>query len=181
MIVRGAWVRSLCLPAAVLTLTATVQGCRKPAEPPAAKATSAVLPLTGRVVDAAHVLSHAQAHALEQLSERLEHDTRVQFVVATTPSLKGSPIERYTLTLANALGLGDRRRNDGLLLLVAPTDRKVRIEVGRGLERRLPDAECAQIVDAMLPHFRAGDLPGGIALSASRLDIELSHSSTSVH
>ena len=121
-------------------------------------------PLTGRVVDAAGVLSPAASQAL---SERLaEHERRTsnQVVVATVPSLQGYDIERYAVELFRAWGLGRRERNNGVLLLVAPNERAVRIEVGYGLEGTLTDAVSSDIIrNRILPRFRMGDFPGGIS------------------
>jgi uncharacterized protein len=179
------WVRALCVPAMAAVLACVLPGCHKAgSEQASGTSTSTAAPalaLSGRVVDAADVLDASRRRSLTALSERLEQDTKVQLVVATTHSLGGSEIKAYSLKLANAWGLGDRKRNDGLLLLVAPHERKVRIEVGRGLEGRLPDARCREIVDSMLPHFSAGDIPGAIALGAAKLDIAVRQTSASVH
>lgn len=121
------------------------------------------LALTGRVVDAASVLSPECETRLTARLAALEKDTGVQLVVATTPDLAGQTIEAYSFALANAWGLGDARRNDGLLLLVAPSERKVRIEVGLGLEASVRDEDAAAIIrDAILPRFRLSDFDGGV-------------------
>lgn len=135
-----------------------ITACAKPAQPTGA------LPLTGRVVDAANLLSPAQEQALTARLAVLEADGKgPQFVVATTPTLKGQEINFYSIDLARAWRLGTNERNDGVLLLVAPNERQVRIEVGNGLEQRLPDEVCAEIIKAdLLPAFRAGDMAGGI-------------------
>jgi uncharacterized protein len=121
-------------------------------------------PLTGRVVDLANVISPVQEAALaEQLAA---HETRNsnQVVVATLPSLQGYGIDRFAVDLLRAWGLGRKDRNNGVLLLVAPTEREVRIEVGYGLEGTLTDALSSDIIHSrILPRFRAGDLPGGIS------------------
>lgn len=84
-------------------------------------------------------------------------------VIATTASLCGEDIDAYSLTLANAWRLGSKERNDGLLLLVAPSERKVRIEVGYGLEMVMTNALCADIIRrSIVPRFRNGDVRGGI-------------------
>ena len=121
------------------------------------------LALTGRVVDAAEVLSPECEERLTARLAALEKDTGVQLVVATTPYLAGQTVEAYSLRLARAWALGDAQRNDGLLLLVAPAERKVRIEVGFGLEASVRDEDAAAIIrDAMLPRFRLNDFEGGV-------------------
>jgi len=135
-----------------------ITACTEPAAPAAA------LPLTGRVVDASNVLSPAQKQALTARLAALEADRKgPQFVVATTRTLNGQDINAYSIDLARAWRLGSKKRNDGILLLVAPNERKVRIEVGTGLEKRLPDTACTEIIEEqLLPAFRAGNLADGI-------------------
>ena len=121
-------------------------------------------PLTGRVVDLANVLSPATEAALTEQLAAHEQRTSNQLVVATVPSLQGYDIERFAVELFRAWGLGQKDRNNGVLLLVAPNEREVRIEVGYGLEGTLTDALSADIIqNRILPRFRAGDIPGGIA------------------
>jgi uncharacterized protein len=120
-------------------------------------------PLTGRVVDMANVLSVVQEAALTEQLAAHEQRTSNQVVVATVPDLQGYDIERFAVDLFRAWGLGQKDRNNGVLLLVAPTEREVRIEVGYGLEPTLTDALSSDIIHSrILPRFRAGDLPGGI-------------------
>ncbi|MEL6530339.1 MAG: TPM domain-containing protein [Pseudomonadota bacterium] len=125
-------------------------------EPPA-------LELTGRVVDKADVLSDEFELQLSAKLEQLEKETLVQLVVATTPDLKGRNIADYTRDLANAWGVGDAERDDGLVLLVAPDDRKVRIAVGYGLEETVTNEEASDIIQqSILPRFRESDFEEGI-------------------
>lgn len=159
------WVAPLLL-AAGLPLAA----CYARAEDPAAQVTAAPLELTGRVVDAAEIIPPDLELRLSDLSGLLEKDTKVQFVTVSTPSLDGMSIEEYGRALGNGWGIGDAKRNDGLLLIVAPNERKVRIEVGTGLEETLPDMDCIKVVEEMLPLFKSGDIPGGTELGAKRLD-----------
>lgn len=132
--------------------------------------TEAALPMTGRVVDAANILD---ADTEQQLTARLAlAETRYgpQMVVVTTPSLEGRNIEDYSLDLANAWGIGDAKRDDGLLLLVAPNERKVRIEVGDGLEGPFSDAFSERILgETILPKFSAGNLQAGIIAGVDRM------------
>ncbi|WP_082545581.1 MULTISPECIES: TPM domain-containing protein [unclassified Sphingomonas] len=127
-------------------------------------------PLTGRVVDNASLLSPEQRAALEAKLTQLERQSGRQMVVATVPSLEDQPIEDYGYKLGRAWGLGDKKANDGLLLLVAPNERKVRIEVGYGLEPIVTDALSSVIINRqILPHFKQGDMAGGIAAGADAL------------
>ncbi len=125
--------------------------------------TPPALELTGRVVDAAAILSPEFEQSLTARLARLEEETQVQLVVATTPNLGGRDIDAYSFDLANAWGLGDVKRNDGLLLLVAPNERRVRIQVGLGLEASVRDEDAAAIIqNDILPHFRDGRFERGI-------------------
>ena len=119
--------------------------------------------LTGRVVDRANLLDPAQEAALTAKLAALETQSQRQFVVATIADLEGYDDSDYGYRLGRAWGIGDKERNDGLLLLVAPNDRKVRIEVGYGLEGIMTDALSHRIIqDKILPAFKAGDYPRGI-------------------
>ena len=126
--------------------------------------------LTGRVVDAANVIpADVEASLGAKLSE-FETRTQRQFVVATVPSLEGYDIADYGYRLGRSWGIGDEQRNDGVILLVAPNDRKVRIEVGYGLEPVLTDGYSTLIVqNTILPAFKAGDMPGGIVAGADAI------------
>jgi uncharacterized protein len=120
--------------------------------------------LSGRVVDAAQLLPPASEAAITDKLTALETRTRHQFVVVTVPSLGGHPIEDYGVTLGRTWGIGQKGTDDGVLLIVAPTERKVRIEVGNGLEKALRDEDASAIIrSVILPAFRAGDYPRGIA------------------
>jgi uncharacterized protein len=119
--------------------------------------------LTGRVVDDANVLPPDVEQRLTQKLEALDTQSQRQVVVATVPDLQGLEISDYGYQLGRAWGIGDKQRNDGVLLLVAPTERKVRIEVGYGLEGVLPDGMGFLIINNdIVPRFKAGDMPGGI-------------------
>ena len=120
-------------------------------------------PLTGRVVDQTGTLSPTQRAALEERLAAHEQATSNQVVVATVPSLQSVDVEQFANSLFRAWRLGQAGRDNGVLLLVAPNEREVRIEVGYGLEGTLTDAIGSDIVrNRILPRFRAGDLPGGI-------------------
>lgn len=126
--------------------------------------------LSGRVVDAADLLSPAEEAAVTNKLAALEADTGRQLVVATLPDLQGYAIEDYGYRLGRAWAIGSKERDDGVLLIVAPKERKVRIEVGYGLEPVLTDALSSVIIhQAMLPKFRAGDMAGGVIAGADAL------------
>ena len=119
--------------------------------------------LTGRVVDAAHILSPVTTADLERKLADLEQKSGIQLVVATVTSLSGEEIEPYANELFRAWKLGEAKKNNGVLLLVAPKERKVRIEVGYGLEGTLTDAVSSIIIaNAIAPRFKAGDFDGGV-------------------
>lgn len=108
-------------------------------------------------------------------SNKLERETGHQFVVVTVQDLSGHSIEDYSQRLGNYWGIGRKNINDGVLLIVAPNDRKVRIEVGNGLETVLTNAEASRIIEQdMLPAFRAGQLLKGIRRGAAGIVHELS-------
>ena len=121
-------------------------------------------PLTGRVVDQANVIPAATRAELDGKLAALEARTTDQLVVVTLSSLQGYEIADYGYQLGRAWGIGQKGKNNGVLLIVAPKEHDVRIEVGYGLEGDLTDAVTKIIIDqAMLPRFRAGDFPGGIS------------------
>ncbi|AAK25418.1 TPM domain-containing protein [Caulobacter vibrioides] len=127
-------------------------------------------PLSGRVVDEAQVLSPDVERDLSDKLAALETRTGHQLVVATVSSLQGYPIEDYGYRLGRTWGIGDKDKDDGAILLVAPNDRQVRIEVGYGLEPVLTDALSSVIIQsAILPKFRDGDLSGGIVAGADAM------------
>jgi uncharacterized protein len=120
--------------------------------------------LTGRVVDNAGMIDAATEAALTQKLADFETKSTDQIVVATIPSLDGEEIEPYATRLFNAWKLGQAGKNNGVLVLVAKNDRKMRIEVGYGLEGTLTNQHAARIIeDDMVPAFRAGDFSGGLS------------------
>lgn len=122
------------------------------------------LVLTGRVVDAANVMDAQTRAQLDAKLADFEKTSSDQVVVVTVPSLKGSDIETYSNQLFRAWALGQLQEDNGILLVVAPNDRKVRIEVGYGLEGVMTDALSSVIIQSIiLPAFRENDYSGGIA------------------
>lgn len=129
---------------------------------------------TGYVVDAANVLPPDAEAQLTAKLDALFRDTKRQLVVATVPDLQGYPIEDYGYRLGRAWGVGLRDVNNGAILLVAPNERKVRVEVGYGLEPVLTDAFSGRVIaEQIVPRFRAGDLPGGVSAGTDALVAQL--------
>ena len=124
-------------------------------------------PLTGRIVDEANILSAQDRRELEEILRQLEGKSSDQFVIYTTPSLQGYEIEDFGYRLGRFWKIGQGSINNGILLIVAPNERKVRIEVGRGLEGQMTDLMSGTIIrNAILPAFRRGDFPAGIKAGA---------------
>ncbi len=121
-------------------------------------------PLAGEpVVDAANLLDPAQELALNTKLKALEQATGRQLAVATIPDLEGRDIADYGYQLGRAWGIGKQGVNDGVVLIVAPNERRTRIEVGYGLEPVLTDAYSSVIINTvMIPRFKTGDYPAGI-------------------
>jgi uncharacterized protein len=131
-------------------------------------------PLTARVVDAANMLSPAVEERLAGELKALEDSSGRQMVVATIPDLQGYEIEDYGYQLGRAWGIGDKDRDDGVVFIVAPNERKVRIEVGYGLEPVLTDALSSLILQRqVIPAFQAGDMEGGVVAGAEAIIAQL--------
>ena len=119
--------------------------------------------LTGRVVDQAGILDRPTIDAITQQLAGFESSTGIQVVVVTLPDLKGTVIEDWGLALGRGWGIGQAGKNNGVLLIVAPNDRELRIEVGYGLEGEIPDATANSIIQQeIIPSFKRGDLQGGV-------------------
>ena len=126
--------------------------------------------LTGRVVDEAGILHPNTVRALSRQLEAHENAGGNQVVVATVQSLGGDSIESYGVDLGRAWGIGQQGEDNGIILLVAPAERDVRIEVGYGLEGDLPDAIASAIINMdILPRFRQGDFDGGVAAGVTSI------------
>ena len=121
-------------------------------------------PLTSRVVDNAGIIPTAIRNELDSKLAQLEAKTTDQLVVLTLKSLGGYDISDYGYQLGRAWGIGQKGKNNGAILIVAPNEHDVRIEVGYGLEGDLTDAVTRLIIEnSMLPRFRTGDLAGGVS------------------
>jgi uncharacterized protein len=134
-------------------------------------ARAAELPaLTALVNDYARVLSPERAAALEAKLADHQRKTGQQFALLTVASLDGASIEQFAIDVAEQWKLGDKKRDDGLLLVLAPNERKVRIEVGYGLEGVIPDAIAARVIrDVLTPAFKQNDYAGGLEAAFSVL------------
>jgi uncharacterized protein len=120
--------------------------------------------LSGRIVDQANIIPAATSAAIEPKLADLESKSGIQLVVATVTSLEGEEIEPYANELFRTWKLGEKAKNNGVLLLVAPNEHRVRIEVGYGLEGTLTDALSSVIIaNAIAPRFKTGDFGDGIA------------------
>ncbi len=127
-----------------------------------AHATLAFPQLTGRVVDNAGILSAEVQQKLTAYLAEHEQQTGNQVVVVTVKDLGGTDIADYGYQLGRAWGIGQKAKNNGALIIIAPNQRSTRIEVGYGLEGALTDAQSKLIIEnGMLPHFRKGDYDGG--------------------
>ena len=120
--------------------------------------------LTGRVVDNAEILKAATRERITALSKAHEDKSTDQIVVLTVPTLDGESVEEYAVRVFASWKLGQKGKDNGVLVLVAPQDRKMRIEVGYGLEGTLPDVAASRIIrNVMTPAFRANNYDDGIA------------------
>jgi uncharacterized protein len=136
----------------------------------AAKADPTFPPLTGRVVDAAHILPAQTQAELTQKLATLEQANGDQLVVVTLPSLQDDDIADYGYRLGRAWGIGQKGQNNGALLIIAPNEKKVRVEAGYGLEPVLTDAVSSLIIQReILPRFREGDYAGGTTAGVDAL------------
>jgi uncharacterized protein len=119
--------------------------------------------LTGRVVDDAGILNPSTTSEIDEMLAQHERTASEQVVVVTLGSLQGHTIEDYGYQLGRFWGIGQKGKNNGAILIVAPNDRKVRIEVGYGLEGQLTDAISRVIIEStILPQFRSGDFNAGV-------------------
>src|SRR3989449_591567 len=124
---------------------------------------------TGYVTDLAGVIDAEKKASLEALCGELEQKTGAQMAVVTVRSLEGESVETYAVDLFKHLGIGSKKDNRGVLLLIAPTERKYRIEVGYGLEPVINDARAGDAGRAMVPYLRQGDYNSAVEIAAWQL------------
>jgi uncharacterized protein len=134
------------------------------------RSTSTTLKLTGRVVDRANLIDSKGEEVLIARLANLERRTTDQFIVVTVTTLGGKSIETFSEDLANRWGIGRADVDNGILLVVAPAERQVRIAVGMGLEGLLTDERAALVIRKMLPLFRAGRMQDAIALGEGEIE-----------
>lgn len=164
--------------AALVSLT--VSGCEEQAAGVRARKTAdlncsgVVDPgLTGRITDHAEVVDAGAERRLEQRLFDFERTTGHQIVAVTVRSLGGMPIKPQADCLATMWGIGDARRNDGIVILVSPSDRKVRIALGLHFGTRDPDPMAEGAIAAMTPHFARDDFASGLDSGLDVLEREL--------
>src|SRR5438309_9975942 len=135
-----------------------------------ARAEVAVPPLKAHVTDLTGTLSASQIQSLDSRLRDFERSKGSQIAVLMLSSTQPETIEEYSIRVADAWKIGRARVDDGVILVVAKDDRKLRVEVGRGLEGAIPDAVAKRVVsDVIAPHFRSGDFYGGVAAGTDAL------------
>jgi uncharacterized protein len=151
--------RRLILPSVIVFLVACAQ--------------SQTPPPVGSVVDQAAVLSPQERVSLDQLLAGYERETTHQIAVLTVSSLSGEPIERFSLRVANSWGLGRKGVDNGILIVLAPEEHKVRIELGRGFERYISNPRADEIIRSqMLPSFRQQEYFKGLERGIQQLMVD---------
>ena len=129
-----------------------------------------VPPLTERVVDNATLLNASETEALTSLLESLEEATGAQIAVLTVATLAGDSLESFGIRVADTWKLGQKDEDNGAILIVALAERKIRIEVGYGLEDKLTDMKCGLIIrNVIAPHFQNGDYGEGITAGVKNM------------
>lgn len=124
---------------------------------------------TAPVVDEANIIDETTEAELTRKLTEFEQRNQRQFVIATVPDLQGYDIAEYGYQLGRSWQLGDAENDDGIILLVAPNERQMRVEVGYGLEGIIPDGLAFEYVEGMKPFFREGDYSGGISWGADQI------------
>lgn len=169
---RRALFATLLFPAFIALLTAAPGAFRSAEAATVANAANEfVVPeLTGPVVDQAGVISAGASAALENGLRALKSQTGTQITILTVSSLKGLPIEQVSIQVVDRWKLGEHKVDKGVLLLIAPTEHRLRIEVGRGLEGVLTDADSKRIIDqSMVPLIRSGDFGSAALVGAFQI------------
>jgi uncharacterized protein len=124
---------------------------------------------TGFVTDEAGIIDTATHQGLERSLNQFEKTTTIEIAVVTVPTLGGVSVEEYANKLFHAWGIGKRGSDNGVLLLVAKNDHKMRIEVGYGLESKLNDGQAGEIIRGMVPYFRQGNFSFGISNAVDQI------------
>lgn len=167
---RTGFLLALAAQLAALGCSNAEVGKEPPQNQAAAVASGADFRITQRVTDRADLLDRAVEQRLTRVLADFERRTAHQLVVVTVTSLEGRDVADYTRDLANRSGIGRAEEDDGIVLLVAPNERRARIAVGIGLESVLTDEICQEIMGGVLiPRFRQGDVVGGIEAGVAAL------------
>lgn len=119
--------------------------------------------LKGRVADGAKILSAEDETRLSDQLAFYERQTKHQMVVATTPSLNGARVDNFGTCLGLRWGIGRKKQDDGIVILIAPNERQMRIATGTGMKSILTDDEALEIVEQMTPHFKNLDYTSGLS------------------
>lgn len=151
--------------AAPLAILLVASGCKEAPAPESAFCKGVPpLALKGRVTDAANILAEEEERRLSERLARYEARTQHQMVVATTASLNGARVDNFGACLGNRWNVGRRDHDDGIVILVAPNERRLNISTGTGMEKTLTDDKALAIIHQMTPHFQQGDYAGGLSL-----------------
>jgi uncharacterized protein len=136
--------------------------------------------LTDRVVDEAGLLDQGGFQKLRRMLQQQEDKTGIQIVVAILKNLRGNEISDYSVNLARQWKIGQKDKNNGLLLLIAVEEKKMRIEVGYGLEGKMTDARSKYIIESIIkPDFKAGNFQQGILRGVAAITLILNDENTS--
>lgn len=120
--------------------------------------------MQGRITDTAGILTEEEETRLSDRLARYEKHTRHQMVVATTASLHGARVDNFGTCLGNRWGIGRKEQDDGILILVAPNERQLRVATGTGMEKMLTDDDALAVIRQMTPHFQSGDYADGLSI-----------------
>ena len=156
---------ALAVPLAILAVSG---GCKAASDPPTARESAfcdGVPPMAaaGRVTDAATILTADDKAELSARLARYEARTKHQMVVATTPSLNGARVDNFGTCLGDRWGIGREGQDDGIVILIAPNERQMRIATGTGMEKLLTDDKALEVIEQMTPYFKQGDYAGGLS------------------
>ena len=165
---------ALAAPLAILSIAG---GCKAEPESVAKKETAACngvpeIALAGRVTDAANILTPEEETRLSDRLARYEARTKHQMVIATTPGLNGVRVDNFGTCLGTRWGIGRKDHDDGIVILVAPNERRMRIATGTGMEKILTDDKALAVIHQMTPQFKNGDYTGGLSTGIEAIAIQ---------
>lgn len=153
----------LTILAAPLAILLVAGGCKEAPTPESAACQGVPsMAMTGRVTDAADVLTAEEEKRLSDRLARYEARTKHQMAVATTASLNGARVDNFGSCLGDRWAIGRKDVNDGVLILIAPKERQMRIATGTGMEKLLPDEKAKVVIGRMTPYFKSADYAGGL-------------------